>query len=256
MRTAIAVISVLFLSHPSFCQSPTFAVASVKPSRRLVGRDANNRSISISPAGLSARNVTLKRLITEAYNLQPHQVSGGPNWLDSNEYDLDAKADVPAPKQQLLLMLRTLLTERFRLAFHRDTKELRVYELVADRGGPKIHPVKDADDSAATSAAGLRSFRGDMRQFANLLSVQLTIPAIDDPTRPSIASGAPIPVIDKTALPGIYDIALDVKPETAGDMFTFLQRVLPEQLGLKLESRKAQVEILIVDHAEKTPVAN
>jgi uncharacterized protein (TIGR03435 family) len=256
MRTALTYVALVVWSLSASAQSPTFAVASVKPSQRTVGPDYNNR-IAISPTGLTGRNVTLKRLIAEAYNLQPYQVTGGPNWLGAAEYDLDAKADTSATRQQLRMMLQALLTDRFRLAFHRDTKELRVYELVTDKGGPKIRPVKDAESQAVTNnSAGLGAFRGDLQQFANLLALQLTIPVIDDPGRPSIASGAPTPVIDKTGLTGIYEIALELKPESAGDMFAFLQRALPEQLGLKLESRKAPVEILIVDSAEKTPTAN
>jgi uncharacterized protein (TIGR03435 family) len=255
MRTSFALIPLICHTVAAFAQAPAFAVASVKSSVRTVGPDYNNR-ITISPTAVTGRNVTLKRLVGEAYGLQPYQV-GGPNWLGVAEYDLDAKAETAATRQQLRAMLQSLLAERFHLAFHRDTKELRVYELVAAKGGPKIRPVKEPEPpGAANQSAGLRAFRGDLQQFANLLALQLTIPTIEDPTRPSIASGAPTPVIDKTGLPGIYEIALDVRPDPTGDMLTMLQRVLPEQLGLRLESRKAPVEILIVDRAEKTPLAN
>ncbi|HXB75399.1 MAG TPA: TIGR03435 family protein [Candidatus Acidoferrales bacterium] len=223
------------------------------------GKDANNQ-IFIGPAGLSGRNVTLKRLIVQAYHLQPHQVFGGPNWLDNTEYDIDAKADGPTGSAQLELMLRTLLTDRFQLSVHTEAKELRLYELVTDRNGPKIHALKDTEAPAAktakTGAAGLRNFRGDLQQFANLLSVQLSIPLMDDPGKPSVASGPPVPVVDKTGLPGIFDISVDMKLELGVDMFVLWQRVLQEQLGLKLESRKAKVEVLVVDRAERIPTAN
>jgi len=244
----------VLLSLTSSGQNLAFEVASVKTSQRLVGKDANNQ-ISIGPAGLSGRNVTLKRLVIEAYHLQPHQVSGGPNWLDVNEYDIDAKAAGVATKEQLAVMLRTLLTDRFRLSFHREAKEESVYELVTDRNGPKIHPVSDGAAPAA-EVAGRRHFRGDLQQFANLLSVQLTIPVMEDPGAPSKARGLPVPVLDKTGLPGIYDISVDLNLELGVDMFTLWQRVLQSQLGLKLESRKAKMEVLVVDRAERVPVGN
>jgi uncharacterized protein (TIGR03435 family) len=260
MRAVRIVSPLLFLSCVSFGQSvtapPTFDVASIKPSQRVVGKDANNQ-VSIGPAGLRGRNVTLKHLIVQAYRLQPHQVTGGPNWLDVNEYDVDAKADGPATREQLALMLRTLLADRFRLSLHSEARELRVYELVIDKNGPRIHALKDAEVPAAkTGAPGLQNFHGDLQQFANLLSVQLSIPVLDDPGKPSLASGPPVPVVDKTGLQGIYDFGVDMKPETGVDMFTLWQRVLQDQLGLKLESRKARVEVFVVDRAERIPMAN
>jgi uncharacterized protein (TIGR03435 family) len=251
-----SIVAILYAGVIAWGQTPAgapaFDVVSVKASLRTVGKDANSR-ISFSAAGLSGRNVTLKHLITQAYHLQSHQVLGGPPWLDSNEYDVDAKSAGPASREQLQLMLRTLLATRFGLSVHKDTKELRVYELVVDKGGPKIHAVKDGEVPAMPAG---RRFHGDLEQFANLLSIQLTIPAMDDPTKPGIASAAPVPVLDKTGMPWIFDFSVDMKPELGVDMFTLWQRVLQEQLGLKLENRKANVDVLVVDHAEKVPTAN
>ncbi len=229
---------------------PAFAVASVKPNPRVLGKDANSR-LSYTATGVNGHNLTLKQLILEAYDLLPHQVTGGPRWLDGDEFDIDARADGPRSKEQLRSMLRTLLGERFGLALHNETKELSVYELVVDKNGPKIHP---AADSAAKTPA--RGFHGDMREFANLLSVKLTIPALNDPGRPGIASGPPTPVVDKTGLPGIYDLDVDLRPEIGVDMFVLWQRVLQDQMGLKLESRKSKVEVWVVDRATRVPVSN
>lgn len=254
MRPFFAIAILLCWHNASFAQS--FDVASVKPSRQTIGRDANSQ-ISFGGTGLSGRNVTLKRLIVEAYNLQPHQVSGGPRWLDDSEYDIDAKPDGSATKESLRLMLRALLAERFRLSTHTESKELNVYELVVGKDGPKVHAVKDTESPAARSfATGVKGFRGTMQQFANLLSVQLAIPEVDDPGRPAISSGTPPPVLDKTGLPGLYDIAVEMRPELGTSMFNLWQRALQDRLGLKLESRKSKVEILVVDRAEKVPLAN
>jgi uncharacterized protein (TIGR03435 family) len=253
MRAAIAFCSLVL---GCVLSGQSFDVASIKPSQRPVGRDANNQ-ISIGPAGFTGRNATLKRLIVQAYGVQPYQVVGGPNWLDGAEYDIDAKAGGPVPKERLAQMLRTLLADRFQLAVHHDTKELHVYELVADKGGPKIQPVKDPEAPRAKSGAtDPRSFRGDLQQFANVLSIQLSIPMMDDPGRPSIASGPPVPVVNKTGLDGIYDFNVQIRPEVGVDMYTLWQRALREQLGLRLESRKDNVDVLVVDRAERIPTAN
>jgi uncharacterized protein (TIGR03435 family) len=219
-----------------------FSVASVKTSQFSLGRDHNNQ-IAISPNGFSARNSTLKRLIVEAYSVQPFRVVG-PNWLDANEYDVEARADGSSTPEQIRLMLRLLLSERFGLKIHRESKPLQVYELVVEKGGPKI-----------PTAAGKAAFQGTIEQFCNLLAIKLTIHVMDDPTKPGMAGGPPIPVVDKTGLTGIYEIPSDVSPEPGADMFTVWQRKLHE-IGFKLESRKAPVELILVDHAEKAPVSN
>jgi len=219
----------------------TFDVASVKVSRVQAGKDAEG-PIIFGAAGLSGKNVTLKNLIAAAYQAQPHQVIGGPNWLDSSEYDIDAKAARPATKDQLRLMLRALLADRFHLSLHSETRELQTYELVTAKRGPRVNVAKDGVS---------------MTELANLISIQLTIPdAGDDPAKPSIAKGPPPHVVDKTGLPGTYDIRADLKPQPGTDMFTLWQRFLQDRLGLQLESKKERMEVLVVDGAERTPTSN
>ena len=155
-----------------------FEVASVKPSAQTVGPDYNNH-LTLGPASLSAGNVTLKRLIGEAYGLEPYQISG-PAWIAVNEYQVEVQGIID------LEYLQLLLSERFGLATHRDSKEQRVYELVVDTGGPKL---KTSDEGP------------EPRQFAERLTVQLAIRGMDDPTRPGTASAERIPVIDKTGIP-------------------------------------------------------
>jgi uncharacterized protein (TIGR03435 family) len=217
----------------------SFPLASVKVSQRIVGKDYGDK-ITFSPNGFSGRNVSLKRLIVEAYQVRPFQVTGGPNWLDTSEYDVEAKTDAVDSIPQLQIMLRALLTERFGLSLHLETRELKIYELAPEKGGPKL---KRVDQGVS------------MQQFCNLLAVKLSIHVMDDPTKPGMASGPPVPVVDKTGLSGTYDIPDDVNPEPGADMFTLWQRKLHD-LGLKLESRKAPVEMIVIDHAEKVPTGN
>src|SRR5262249_34470005 len=141
----------------------------------------------------------------------------GPTWLDKNEYDVIARMPEGAGRDQIPLMVRSLLFSRFRLKEHTETRQMRVYELTVDQGGPKIRPVQPG--SAKAPGSGFH-FRGDMRQFADLLAVQFSIPAADNPNVPVRASSSPMPVLDKTGLQGIYEFSVDVRPELGTDAFT------------------------------------
>lgn len=230
--------------------TPSFEIASVKASQLQLGPDYNNQ-FTFSPSGIAARNATLRRLVSEAFRVQMKQVSG-PNWLDENEYDVEARTGDPAGRETLERMLRTLLAERFALKQHVESRPMRVYELVADKGGLKIIPAQSAETMAGP---GFR-FHGDMRQFANFLAVQLSIPILDDPNQPGRAGGAAMLVLDKTGLPDVYDFRAEVSPELGVDSFSLWQRLLREQLGLKLESHRRPVEIVVVDRAARTPASN
>jgi uncharacterized protein (TIGR03435 family) len=239
-------LATLFALGMAFGQPPAFEVASVKPSQAIVGHDG---AVTVEPGRFRVRNATLKRLIFEAYRVPYSQISGGPPWLDSQEYDIDAKAASPVNSEQIKLMLRTLLTDRFELAIRTESKERRVYVLTVSKDGPRLQGTAGAEGHKWR-------FHGDLTEFAGVLALQLTIPFLDDPTTPSHARGDPIPVLNKTGVEGVYDINLDIKPDSGADPFTVWQRALQEQLGLKLESQKAQVETLIVDHVEKMPTEN
>jgi uncharacterized protein (TIGR03435 family) len=177
----------------------------------------------------------------------------GPGWLDQNEYDIEARTGGPVDREMLNLMLRTLLTERFKLRQHAETREMRAYELVVDVAGPKIHPVGSGE--TAKAAPGFH-FHGDMRQFADLLAVQFSVPILDDSSQPGRAGGPMIPVLDRTGLPDIYDFTADTRRELGADSFSLWQRALREQLGLRIESRRAPVEVIVVDDASRVPTAN
>lgn len=236
------------------CQppQPAFDVVSVRSSGRTVGPDYNNQ-VSWTQQAFTARNVTLRRLIADAWNLQLDQVIG-PVWLDHNEYDIEARFADGATDGQRAQMLQSLLIDRFNLKQHTETRSMRIYVLTVGKDGPKIHPATKTD-ADAESHPGFH-FHGEMRQFADLLAVQFSIPAVQDPTTPARAGGPATPVLDKTGLNGVYDFSVNIHPEPGTDMFTSWQRVLPEQLGLKIESRKADVEVKIIDEAAKIPSPN
>jgi uncharacterized protein (TIGR03435 family) len=250
-----STVLLIFLNAVTFAQSPppasSFEAASVRPSQHEVGPDYNNQ-ITYSPAGFNGKNVTLKRLVAEAWQCQLNQVIGPP-WLDHNEFDVAARAFDGATGEQMRMMLRALLVDRFSLKQHSESKSMRVYELGIGKDGPKIKPVQDG--SASSSGPGFR-FHGDMRQLADLLTVQFTIPASDNPAAPVKAGGPATLVLDKTGLQGAYDFSVDVRPELGTDTFTAWKRALQDQLGLKIESRTDRIEVVVVDYATTIPTAN
>jgi uncharacterized protein (TIGR03435 family) len=234
---------------------PAFEVASVKP-----GNPNNPRvSYGVDPGGrFTAINVTLKTLIGFAYDVGPHRTLG-PGWIDSQKYDIEAKPDAafarnpdPGNSLQLRLMLQSLLEERFRLTFHTETREEQVYTLAIAKGGIKlVEPtdaeVKDPKRGIMPGPGGVRGVAAPISNLTGLLSQQLGRL-----------------VIDRTGLTGKYDFELKWTPDTAyhvesnndgppdgPSLFTAVQ----EQLGLRLESAKAPVEFLAIDHVEK-PDAN
>jgi bla regulator protein BlaR1 len=225
-----------------------FEVASIRLSKPKPGTHA---FIGAAPGGqrLTATNLPLKFLIIMAYNITNRQISGGPSWLDSEGYDIDAKAERPVSRDQLYLMLQTLLADRFKLTLHRETRELQVYALVVEKDGPKfkLHPNQDVvQPLVSPGGRGQVNFQNvPVSRLAWFLSTQLDRS-----------------VLDKTGLDGNYDFTLEWTPDrpskdyvpdtpppdpSGPSIFTALQR----QLGLKLESQKGPVEFLRVEHAEK-----
>jgi uncharacterized protein (TIGR03435 family) len=253
LPSLIALIALLNIVAPAYAQSeqPSFEVASVRPSQHEGGPDYNNQ-ITYSSTGFTGRNVTLRRLIAEAWRCQRNQVIGPP-WLDRNEYDIVARLPDGATSDQIPLMLRSLLSDRFHLRAHSITRQVRIYELTVAQGGPRVHPVEPGE----ATAAGLGfHFHGDMREFAEYLAAQISIPAPASPSEPAIASGQQVPVLDKTGLQGVYQFNVDLSPELGTDGFTAWRRVLQDQLGLMIKNGKADVAFVVVDDAAKIPTAN
>jgi uncharacterized protein (TIGR03435 family) len=182
------------------------------------------------------------------------KLSGGPGWLDTDTWDIAATLppNMPADRQELMrqayLMLQALLADRFKLAVHRETRDQPVYELVVAKGGPKLKPSgaeKSSDDkpNARNGKGHLEFHRLPVSALLNYFYFQPGSGMVDRP------------VIDKTGLDGLYDFTLDWTPDDAPpdpaapapSIFTALE----EQIGLKLEPRKAPFEIIVIDHAEK-----
>jgi uncharacterized protein (TIGR03435 family) len=230
-------------------QTPAFEVASIKPNRSLGGAS----SIRISKGRISMENVSLKKVMLNAYGIPDDReyALDGPGWLAVERFDVEATFPAETPVAQVRQMIQTLLAERFKLALHKETRQLPVYSLVIAKGGLKIHPVEDGQGRTSNGPGRMEATKISMQKLANLLSRLLSLP-----------------VTDSTGVAGVFDFTLQWSPdepprsspidnnETAGAAGPSIFSALQEQLGLKLTSEKAPVEVLVVDSMQKTPTGN
>jgi len=276
-QTTIGAGLMVFGSLLAFAQE--FEVASIKPS------DPNERRIMMrgGPGQSNFTGVTLKLLLQQAYDVRDFQISGGPAWAGSDRYDVVAKLPADEPplpadptkitdvqqktfQQRRQAMLQALLGDRFQLKIHRDTKELPVYFLTAAKSGPKLK-----DNGGKVADPNMKP--GMMRISPGMLTgsqqpMQFLVQIL------SQIMGRT--VLDQTGLSGRYDFELRWTPDqsTAGGLFAggpppgppppgaelppppdpngpTLFTALQEQLGLKLDSGKGPVGVIVIDHAEK-----
>ncbi|HUA19398.1 MAG TPA: TIGR03435 family protein [Bryobacteraceae bacterium] len=277
MLRATALAGLTLCVHGAFSQTappperPEFEVASIKLNKSADGR------IMIRPAPggrFTATGIPMRFLITEAYRIKDFQLSGAPSWLLSERYDIEAKADGNPSFDTMRVMLQTLLEDRLKLKYHHETKEMAVYNLVVAKPG-KLH---EAEGDCGPRPQGLPPPLepgkmpsppcGGMFMFPGHISGQ-KVPMSQLVDILSRFSGRI--VIDQTNLTAKYDIDLQYTPDpgqfpgpppgggppgapplppvdpNGPSLFTALQ----EQLGLKLESQKGQVEMIVIDHVER-----
>ena len=277
----LAITACVMFGQPA--ERPKFEVASIKATER---GERGTSGMRPQPGGrLVAQNFGARMLITRAYHLQDFQVIGGPEWLRDEGFDIEAKGGADATRDQLMLMLQAFLEDRFQLKYHRETRELPVYALTVARGGAKL-PAPKPDGCVKTgptvspslndtpcgtmsismSPAGMNAHGGDMP-----MSVLIS----------QLSSMLGRPVLDKTGITTNFDVHLEFAvdeslagmmkewgtvqghreammaksdssdPHTAPNILAAIQA----QLGLKLESTRGPVEVMVIDHIEK-PAAN
>jgi uncharacterized protein (TIGR03435 family) len=249
---------------------PTYDVASIKPGKSDMGS-----TLLFRLDGFTAKGMNLKSLVKEAYGIENDQILGAPNWLNTQTYDIEAKvddADAAAlgklSEDQRKLMFQSFLRERFQLKAHLETKELPILALVVAKNGPKLQEAKPGDTypDGIKGPDGKPEGHAGMMMWGNgrLTGQGISIASIVQPLTQQLGRT----VLDQTGLTGKYDVELRWTPDntsapttgpdsgiagesTTPSIFTAIQ----EQLGLKLESHKAPVEVLVIDHVE-APSAN
>jgi uncharacterized protein (TIGR03435 family) len=257
---------------------PQFEVASIKPS-------FSDTIMNVRPLpGRLTADATLQVLMQYTYGVAPFQVVGGPGWLTSDRYQIDATANATASRDRMFLMLQSLLEDRFQLKTHRDIKEQPVFALVADKGGVKLPSPKESVcvDSAADATTewvggGRMAAPGEVQPAkgrcgsallglgpggAQMHGGKIAMPELVRTLSMLLGRS----VIDKTGFTELFDLQLDFVPDdttpampppppgsyTSG---VSIAQALQQQLGLRLESAKGPVQVIVVDRAER-PSAN
>jgi uncharacterized protein (TIGR03435 family) len=292
IRAFLPVLS----SFTVFAQSavPQFEVASIRPSAPL-GGDHVNVGVHIDGQRISSTSLNLKDYISAAYKLKIYQIQG-PDWLGGERFDINAKLPAGATEAQVPDMLKALLADRFKMKAHPDTKDFPVYALVVAKGGLKMKesppdpnaevgdpgekpkaPATNVSGSGGRGGVHIEYGHGSFFTMADNKFIARKLP---------MASFAELlgrfedkPVVDMTGLSGSYDFDLEFTPE---DYMAMLIRsaiaagvTMPpealraltgssgdsllnalDRLGLKLETRKAPLEVLVIDHIEKAPTEN
>jgi uncharacterized protein (TIGR03435 family) len=245
MRTIGVVVVTGIAGLALQAQPPAFEVASVKMSDP--GTQGNQTQWD--PGRLVVRGTSVKQLLQWAYQVTPLQISGGPSWLDTKKFDIEAKAEGAHTKDELFQMLRPVLADRFKIALHRETKEQSVYVLTMGTNRSKL---QDAQ-------AGQPTFI-DLRGTPlpdNGLTLEVVGQSVSMPYLVNYLTGrfARV-VIDRTGLKGEFDfkaqVALDERDRSdkQAAVATAMSNAMP-LLGLKLDSQKSPVEMLVIDHAEE-----
>jgi uncharacterized protein (TIGR03435 family) len=217
--------------------APLYKTTSIKPSTASIDAD---RTTKIGPDGLTATNQTAQELIREAYKVDDDKIIRAPSWLSSQRYDIDAKVDTSAAGQGDLAgerMLQALLSDRFKLVAHHETRPIPVYELVIAGDGPKLQESAPDYANSAPRVIQVESGRIMGREvpiatLARILSDQLGRP-----------------VLDKTRLPYHYDVTLQW-PTVPDSSEPVILTAIQEQLGLKLLPQLMLKEFLVIDHVE------
>lgn len=248
----------------ALAQTPAFEVVSVKPS----DPDRDSRfgiGFYTYPGGrIRATNYTLRQLIHDAYNLEMHQIVGGPAWLDEDRFTVEAKppeSSAPAkwtpanpktpPNAEMRQMLQTLLAERFGLQARRETRAESVYALTVGKSGPKLKPPKDATrqpfvgfgrTGPVTADALSQTFFGENATI-DMLAYRLS-------------QHLRRPVTNRTGIEGNFDFVIEYSgTEEQRSAAPPLDRAIQDQLGLKLSTEPGSIEVLVVERAAK-PAAN
>lgn len=240
---------------PLSAANASFEVASAKVSQmgKAGGEGSRRERVTHTPNSLTMANVTLKSAVQYAYNVRIYQVTG-PGWLDTERFDITGKAASEVPENDLREMLQSLLTERFKVAVHREEKVLPVYALQLGKDGPKF--------KESTTEGEMAAQPGPHRGSGTVLRLT-TAQAIDLMSQPGSPLGRP--VVDETGLKGKYDISVDLSvylgnedamKQFQSDPIQLFMAVLQEQLGLKLEAKKVPIQMVVVDAAEKVPTEN
>ena len=238
-------------------QAPSFDVASLKPSPPTMGDTIRINLGTVLHGELRMTNVSLADILRFAFAITNDQQIAGPDWIKNKaiHFDIVAKAPPGTPIEQVRLMLQTLVAERFKLVYHREPRELSYLALSIGKKGSKLEAAEEG-----APEGGSKYYIGDIDTKAVTMPMFATV----------ISRFLREPVLDETGLKGYYAVHLKWTPErplapagaagpapTAADAEgPSIYDAVQSQLGLRLEGRKGKVDVIVVDSALQTPIAN
>jgi uncharacterized protein (TIGR03435 family) len=263
IKTIRATGLILLAVCPIPGQNPaplSFEVAIIKAAKPAPGGASSSRT---TRGRVEFRSVSLRDCIATAYRVKEYQISA-PAWLGEEQWEIVAKMPEGAPSNQMPEMLQTLLASRFKLQVHREKKEFPGVALVVGSGGPKL---KKSEEGGGAGRGGIRLSTGPAG--GRIIAPRATMAMLASTISVLIRR----PVVDETLIAGTYDVDLEYGPddlatamppnpdagagqagsasEPRASIFSSVQKI-----GLKLESRKIPLDVIVVDHAEKTPIEN
>jgi len=222
---------------------PAFEVATIRPSEGPIpGIPFNLGQQRTTADTLTARNSALREIIQRAYGIGPQELEG-PAWLGEVKLDLVGKSAQPATDAQLWAMVRPLLEERFQMKYHHETREVSGLAMVTRKNGHKLKVSEGGSNNLAMNAGVFTGSNVTLGRLAGLLSSVLRRPVRDD-----------------TGLDGTYDFVIDTRAYAGQggpqDLASLTITAFREDLGLQLESRKFDIQVMVIDHIERTPAEN
>ena len=270
-----------------------FEVASIRPSAPISSpADVARIGVHIDGQRVSLALLAMTDLIQSAYNVKLHQISG-PDWMKAERYDINAKLPTGSTDKQIQPMIQSLLEDRFGLKLHREMRDFPVYALTIAKTGLKMKesapdpPAADGEKPKSFDVTAASSNNGTTINYGNgsYMNFDMNNSTFEGHKMPALALPDTLarfldrPVVDMTGLKGNYDFTLKfaqddframmiraaiaagavLPPEAMKLLETSSGDSLPnalETLGLKLEQRKSPIEVLVIDHIEKTPSDN
>jgi uncharacterized protein (TIGR03435 family) len=290
---ALLIAAPLFAEGPSFEVATVKKADEPQPGKPVFfGRRGGPGTDD--PGRITWSNVNLRTLLTTAYDVKPYQITGA-DWMDSERFEIVAKVPAGATKEQVNVMWQNLLADRFGVLLHHSSKVMQAYEMEAVKGGVKLKPAT-LDPKSTASQVPSGPPQRDKNGVPQFTSPGIFMMMTMGPTGPaarligraqtieqltvSLSNQLNHPVVDKTGLTGQYDFVLEFTPDSRGGLpgmgpmplpipadpsqsqnaaepgGTTLVAALQQQLGLKLTSTKAPVDMIIIDKAEKAPTEN
>jgi uncharacterized protein (TIGR03435 family) len=244
-RYGVAAVMLALMSVPvgASAQGPSetkvpagFEVVAIRP----VPPDSQGGFSEPGGTEFRARAMSLSELVQMTFGINPNQMVI-PDWAQSVKFDIAAKTGIPLTYEQMKPLMQKMMAERFRMTYHRETRDVQGYDMVAAKGGLKLMPAKPGSSKGGGGRAGAIDMPNTtMKSFAGMLAAMLKRP-----------------VGDKTGAAGDYEVKLRFAPE--GDAESPLPSIftaLHEEMGIKLEPAKVPVEMVVIDHLEKMQTEN